>query len=120
MSFKDRLRDRIQLELGIKFELMPPSRDPYRKWFFDPSFNLVWFGKKLQNPRVELPSFGQGYVKIVEVGRDPNSNLIIHEFISRCFWLGLAIRILGFDFGFGIFYRKEYKWKTKNISKIIL
>lgn len=105
----DRWRDRIQFEIGIRFDMVPASSMTWRQWAFEPMVNFVRVGDVLPNPRANLPKFGPGFVD--EIGgdeRDPETGLRKFIWVSRCFWMSGAIRILGFDLGVGIFYRQRF------------
>lgn len=99
---------RIQFEVGINFRLMPDNRTSWRQHLIDPFLNFVWIGKRLENPRVELPTpFSGACVDREDGPRDDPTGLRTSIWTSRCFWLGFGCRILGLDIGVGIFYRKQ-------------
>lgn len=102
----DRFRDRFQVQLGVNWQLMPESHQPWTKWLFDPCLNLVWFGKKLKNPRLELPegSFGKAFVWNANEGQDAREP----DWRSNVAWFGAALRVLGLDMGFGVYLRRKY------------
>jgi len=107
----DRWRDRLQLQIGLRFDLMPSKHDTWWQWAFSPTCGLTRVGQVLENGRVrqQLPdTFGRGYVDMIDHEKDPITGLRQTTMISRCFWLHGAIRILGFDLGAGIFYRKRF------------
>lgn len=104
----DPLHQRLQFQIGLRFDMFPPDNVGWKKWAFDPHFLLTRIGQVLVNPRSQLPEMGKGYVdeRILSTERDPETGLIVRCWISRCLWMSGAIRILGFDLGFGVFYRK--------------
>lgn len=88
---------RIQLELGIRFDLFPAKNVTYRQWLFDPSFKCVWPGKRVVYG--DTPDGLWGSMAIETRG---------DTFHARFWWLGVAIRVLGLDVGFGLYYRKKF------------
>lgn len=107
----DPLHQRIQFQIGLRFDMCPPDNIGWRKWAFDPYFQLTRIGQQLTNPRTQLPENRCGYMDehILDPEFDPVTKLKRWCWISRCFWLTGAIRILGFDLGAGIFYRKKFE-----------
>lgn len=108
---KDRIRDRFQIEIGIRFDLVPQSRDSWLQWAFSPSFGLTRVGQVLEPGRIrqQVPEGTlQVSVDCEDLDRDPETNLMRSRWTSRCFWLRGAIRILGVDLGAGIFWRRKF------------
>lgn len=103
---RDPLYQRLQLEFGLNFRLLPSDDAPtWRKWAFDPFFGVTLIGQQMINPRAALPKLGQGFVD--ELPMQPLNGMKQWNWVSRCFWLRFGCRILGIDIGFGLFYRKR-------------
>lgn len=107
----DRLRDRFQIEIGGRWQLMPGKHESWRQWAFDPFFGLTRIGQELgPNPRAKLPQDGpelRFLLDSVEDGIDEATKLRKTRWISRVFWLRFGCRLLGLDIGFGLYWRKN-------------
>lgn len=104
----DPLSQRLQFQIGLRFDMFPPDNVSWKRWAFDPHFQMTRIGQQLTNPRTQLPELDKGSVEelILDPQINPVTGLKKWCWISRCFWLTGAIRILGFDLGLGVFYRK--------------
>lgn len=79
---------RINIEIGLNWAM--PGRLAISKWIFDPYLGLTHPGKRVT--RTDMPDgLGAWFM-------DENHRALYY-------WLRGAIRILGFDFGFSVFYR---------------
>lgn len=102
---EDTLSNRLQFEIGIRFDLMPPGSIGWRKWAFDPFCGLTLPGQVLKNPRAQLPKI-QHWVDSEEIS-EPGEYPKRWKWTSRALWLRAGCRILGFDIGFGLAWRKR-------------
>jgi hypothetical protein len=105
----DRLRDRLQFEIGGRWQMVPGRRESWRQWFFDPFFGLTRIGQRIYHPlRGALPEGPEMrfLFDILDDGIDDATKLKKSIYISRVFWLRGGCRFLGLDIGFGIYFRR--------------
>lgn len=96
---------RIQIELGIRWDVMP-GRLSWKKWAFDPYANLIW-PKKIIDPVKDWPEGLSRQHYIDREGlpdRDPVTNLYPAIWRAKFFWATGAVRICGLDIGAAIMF----------------
>jgi hypothetical protein len=107
----DRFRDRFQIEIGGRWQLMPGRNESWRQWAFDPFFGVTRIGQEISpNPRRHLPDDGPDLRFMLDErddGIDEATGLRKRTWISRIFWLRFGCRVLGLDLGFGVYLRRR-------------
>jgi hypothetical protein len=101
----DPISQRLQFEMGIRFDLMPPAGCGWKKWVFDPFFGLTLPGQVLTNPRNQVPKI-QHWVDGEDI-TEPGDQLKRWRWTSRAFWLRAGCRLLGVDIGFALAWRRK-------------
>ena len=97
---RDPITNRVQFEMGVRFDLMPPGSIGWKKWAFDPFFGLTLPGQVLTNPRSQLPKI-EHWAEDASTGeKDPITGLKVWRWISRAFWLRAGVRVLRLDIRF--------------------
>lgn len=88
---------RVQLEIGVRWQMVPDRHTTWKKWAFDPYWGAVWPGKIIRG-RQDLPE-GEvfGGLEITDK----------NEYRALVWWVSGAIRVLGLDVGLGVFVRSK-------------
>jgi hypothetical protein len=87
---------RIQFEIGGRWQMFPDRNTTLRKWVFDPFYNLTTPGTIITGTN----QFPQDIGAFWSDDTNPDKKLR-----AKFLWFSCGIRVLGLDFGFGIFYR---------------
>lgn len=99
---KLRWDERLQIEVGVSWKMVPSGQGmTWRNWAFDPSFGVTWPGQEITS-RWQLPEASSTYVDTLCVGEGTGN-----KYVSLAFWVHGALRVLGLDIGFGVFWRKQ-------------
>ena len=76
--------------------MLPDKNTTWRKWFFDPFAGLTKPGDIIEYPAQFPPDIGPHFAD----HDNPDKKMRAKFFWARC-----GVRILGLDFGLGVFYR---------------
>jgi hypothetical protein len=108
-TYKYKWWERFQIQIGFNATTGPNRDITWKKWFWDPNFGVTWPRQEITN-RWQLPESTQWGVDTLSVATAENEK---NKFISLVFWMHGALRILGCDFGIGIFYRTQKSYEFK-------
>lgn len=103
---KDSIKNRFQIEIGGRWQLMPAENMTWRQWAFDPFAGLTVPGQILKDPRMQLPKI-RHWVEQINDGIDAETGLRKYHWTSRAFWLRFGVRLFGLDVGFAVAWRKK-------------
>lgn len=90
------LHKRVQFEIGGRWQMLPDNRTTWRKWLFDPFYNLVLPGTIISSPDQAPKDMGPYWSDDTH----PDKKLR-----AKFFWASCGVRVVGLDFGLGLFYR---------------
>lgn len=90
---------RAQVEAGVSFRLFPWKGLTYAQWAWDPDLNIVWPGRRVAYDRSPEGCWSHPWTRAETYDSATRSS------VANYWWLGVAIRLLGLDVGFGLLYR---------------
>lgn len=91
---------RLQIQVIVEWRLMPGDLT-FREWLFSPVASLIFPGWEVRYKNQVLDMYKDA--QQVPEGKDlPWGAPVKH--ISRIFWARVALRILGFDIGAGVYF----------------
>lgn len=93
---------RFQIQVTINWQLLPAKDLTWKTWAFSLWAIMTLPRQEIKN-RNQLPESASWAVDTYSLVYKENDK----KFYSNVFWVSVALRILGFDMGAGIFWRQH-------------